>query len=227
MARGMDPMRFEGVRDALEALLNTYKSTDFRVIGEQTQAQGAEEVEDDLRSVEVYYSEGDFPKAAGSMPGPLTHEMTFKVDLTASAAAEGDVATLEAPGSTSGERAIALAGIKRARRQADRSLDVLWRHVCQILQAADSVNLEVDTDTWRLSSRWLGNYRKDEPISYGELVVITGSATFTCKIEEDTTGVIPVETASTEYDLNLEVTHDEEGVMDEEGLAGVANVPPA
>jgi len=220
----MAEMNFELVRDAIEDLLISKAGTDFRVISAQTRAQAAEEVKDNNRSVEVYYSQGDFPQGQGSLSGPMTHEVTFKIDLTASAAAKGDLATLENPAATPAEIAAALTGFKKARIEADRSLDELWRLVWQALMAASSIDLEMSR---KIASRWLTNYRKDTPITHGELVVLTGSADFTCKIEEETTGLIPVTPDPAEFDTELQVTHDPDGVIDDKGKAGVYVENPA
>ena len=222
----MAEMNFELIRDAIETLFLNYAAGEFRTIGAQTRAQSAEEVQDKNRSVEVYYSSGDFPKSRGSLSGPMMHEMTFKIDLAASKASEVDLATLENPVSTPEEKALALSALKEARRLADRSLDELWRLVWQILMAASSIDLEMEDK--KIGSRWLNNFRKDPPTNYGDLVVVTATADFTCNFEEETTGLIPTTPDPVEIDGTLQVTGDiDTGVMDETGKAGVLVENPA
>lgn len=206
----MSEMQFEIARDAIRELLVTTLAGQCRVIGGQNQAQAAEEIEDADRSVEVYYSRGEFPKNKGSLPGPCGHECTFQIDIQASKAATADLATISSDESSPAEIIAALAALTEAKELADESVDECWRLVWQTLMNAEQTEFGLDEGT--IASRWVEDFQKGPVNRYGDVVVATGRGMLTFKVSEDTSGVTPV--AGEEYNLDLEVTHDEEEMDD-------------
>jgi hypothetical protein len=193
-------MEFIAIRNALIALLGSNAAGQFRVVGFQQQAQGAKEVLDLGRSVQVFYSEGSFPKSGGSPSGPYQHEMTYRLELAVSKAAEGDIATIENPTSTPAQIATALAGMQDSAQLADESFDEMVELIYQIIMAADHIDIDLSDP---VGNRWLGSVKKNQPIPRGALVVLTGEMLFTCKMPEQVTGLAgtPGEIVSTEIEI--------------------------
>lgn len=203
-------MNFQTVRDALIDLLGSEESGRFRTIGYQKRAQSAEEVKDLNKTVQVFYSQGDFPKSGGNLSGPTKHDMTFSLDFTVSKSAKGPLSVLDNPASTAPELAVALSAFKDASDLADKSIDELFNNVYQVIMDARNIDLGMDRV---LGSRWITGFRKDQPVDRGELVVITASAQMTCTIDEQVSGEEPVvATGGVQVELSI---------ADEPPIAGV------
>jgi hypothetical protein len=179
-------MRFREVKEALKDLLAEQAEGRFKVIGYQRQSKSSDEVLNNDRLVQVYYSEGDFPKNAGKMKGPKTHDITIEIDMTASAKALVNVDILDSATATEQQKAAALAGLKEAAEQADIKIDELIDHVYQILMDARNEKLGF-TDN-EISSRWIGKIIKDTNLERGDLVVKTANMKYTCRVQETVSG---------------------------------------
>jgi len=134
-------MEFRRVRDSVRRLLAAQAAGKFRVLGMQKAGKGAAAVSGDNSLVEVYYSEGAFPKSGGALTGPTRHDLTFRIALTVSEAAAVDVATIEAEGATAEQIASAIVAMRESGALADLRLDALFERVYQILMDARNVDL--------------------------------------------------------------------------------------
>lgn len=185
-------MNFEILRDAFIDLLGDSAAGRYTVVGYQKQAQST----DPEKTVQVYYSSGDFPKSDGSQNGPMMHHISFELGLTVIQAAAGDLSTLNDSAATQSELATALATFQSAAYLADRNLDELARVLYQIIMDARNQDLGLPLtgypDIKKCASRWIESMRKDNPVDYGEYVVLTGAITVTCKIDEQVLGDTPV-----------------------------------
>jgi len=184
-------MVFRTIRDAVRVLLAQQSGGEYTVIGAQKRGKGADEVIDQSRLVEVYYSRGDFPKSGGGVTGPTKHDVTFRLDLTVAKAAQGDTATIENPVSTAPQIAAAIAGMKESDLLADDSMDELFDHVYQVLM--DARNMDLGLEKGILASRWVSQLEKNEPIKQGKVTIITGSMLLTCSTSEPVEGYIGIE----------------------------------
>jgi hypothetical protein len=211
-------MNFRKVKTALITLIGNAGSGLWRTIGFQQQGQRAEEILDARRSVQVFYSKGDFPKSGGSLSGPTLHDMTFRLELSVAKTAKGDIATINNPSATAPQLAAAIANFQESAALADESFDELVDLIYQTLMSAENIDLGMTSPELPPVDRWIGTVEKDQPLERGELVVLTGEMLFTCKIEEPVTGVAP--TASESIDTTVESYQDEEGDPDG-GKAGV------
>lgn len=196
-------MQFETVRDAIENTLNTDADSRYQVIGYQEQATSAEERV--TPTVAVYYSAGAFPKSGGSLAGPNTHNTTFRLEFTVTAASAGDLATLQDPEATESAYATALASFQSAARDADRLMDTLFSNVYGVIM--DARNETFGLAVGKVASRWLGKMEKDTPVPRGEVVTLTGSAQLTCTVEEIVLG--ETGTAGTIFDTNVDIDGDD------------------
>lgn len=181
-------MQFREVKEAIKNLLAQEAQSRFRVIGYPRQSKSSDEVLNNDRLVQVYYSEGDFPKNAGKMKGPKTHDIIIEIDMTASAKALVNVDILDSVTATEQQKALALAGLKEAAEQADIKIDELIDHVYQILMDARNEKLGF-TDN-EVSSRWISKIIKDVNLERGDLVVKTANMKYTCRVQEYVSGDI-------------------------------------
>ncbi len=178
-------MMFRTVKAAIIQLLGDEAAGLFSVIGYRGQSHAASEIKDKSRTVQVYYSEGQFPRNAGRMASGKIHDLTIDLDLSASAAAKGDVSALTSPDSTAQAKALALSELRSAADVADTSIDELIEAVYQIMMDARNIDLGLSGE---VASRWIETIRKDTALEHGDLVVKTASMKFTCRVCETVRG---------------------------------------
>jgi len=212
-------MNFRLIKASIVTMLGAAAAGQFRVIGYQEQGQGATEIKDLNRSVQVYYRSGDFPKSAGSIVGSVTHEMTFSLDLALSSPSNVDLTVMQNPASSPAALTAALAALQESTELADASFDEFADVVYNIVMNAENIDLGWTSE---VGSRWIGNINKDDPIERGALVVLTGQMNLTCKIDEQLSGETPVLGVAPVHDIELETYQtDSESTPDAEGKAGV------
>lgn len=180
-------MTFRTVKTAIQDLLTDNALGRFRVVGRQVMSKSADEIRDDLRLVQVYFSDGSFPKS-GRMHGAKTHDVTIEIDLSASASATGDLLILDNPDATAIQKAGAIAAIREASEIADTKIDELIDAVYNILMDARYEGLLLPVGT--ISSRWIDRIQKDTLIERGEFVVKTANMKYTCRVQEYVSGDI-------------------------------------
>lgn len=193
-------MKFRIAKLALLKLLGDAAGGRYRVIGYQKQSKSAHA---DHKLVQVYYSEGTFPKNAGRYHGEKAHDITLEIDLTVSAHADADIATLQSETATAVQRAAALAGVKFAAENADTELDELIDVIYQIVMDARNDGLGLDKGV--IASRWIDRIQKDTTIEHGGLVVKTASMKYTCRVSEDMPGDIGNEPTNVIIDSQIPV----------------------
>jgi hypothetical protein len=157
----------------------------YQVVGYQKQGTSAIETNANDRLVQVFYVSGSFPKSGASLQGPIRHEMTFRVQLTASRAASVDLSVLENPSSTDLQKSAALAAVTRAASLADDSFDELLSAVFGVI--LDNRDLDFGMDPPG-ASRWIQGFSKNPPNKVGGYVTITGSFDVQCNYFEALSG---------------------------------------
>jgi len=181
-------MNFRTIKSEIVTLLGAAAAGRFRTLGYPSDAMAASGVVNSDRSVQVYNKNGDFPRKSGSLSGPVMHTPTVTIELTASATARGDLSTLDDPGSTPSEFAVAIAAFKDATLAADDSLDELIEIVYQTIMDARNLDLgHADP----ISERWISSWEKTNPMQQGQYVSIVASMDLTYKIDEQLTGETP------------------------------------
>lgn len=178
-------MKFRSVKTAIQTLLADESEELFRVLGYVRQTENANEFKNNERLVHVYYSQGDFPKS-GRKHGPKTHDLTINIDLTASAAAKGDLTVIESTTATAAQKAAAIAAIKDASEVADTAIDEIIEYVYSVLM--DARNQDLGFEIGYISNPWIDGIQKDTLLQRGDLVVKTASMKFTCRVQEDVPG---------------------------------------
>ena len=208
-------MVFRAIKAALiNNILGPAEAGRFKTVGFQRQVKSAEETLDNSRLVQVYYSSGNFPKSSGRLNGPVQHDISFSVDLTVSAAAAGDLATINNISSTPVQVAAALLAFQEAAGRADDLLDDLFDIVYQILMDARNQDLGLPSGT--VANRWVDQLNKDDPVPSGEYVILTGNMRLTCRAAEEVPGDIGVVGDKT-FDFNIELENDD---VQKSGKAG-------
>jgi len=175
-------MAFRTLKDSVISLLGTAAASRFRVVGYKQRATSAEENADALRTVQVFYSGGQFPKNSGGSMGPIAHDVTLKMELIVAAAASGDLAALASPDSSAAEFAAALESFQESAECADIAIDELADIVYQIIMDGRNINLGLTTGD--VSNRWIAGIEKNAPNAKGEYVVMSASMDLTCRVSE-------------------------------------------
>jgi hypothetical protein len=180
-------MNFRVVTQALIDTLGASAAGKFIVIGYRKQVKDAEETRNNKRSVQVFYSDGNFPKSKGRQIGATQHLPEFTIELSVSTAARGNLAAIENPGATTQQIADAMSSFQDASYLAGVAFDELLEMIYQILMDARTFDLGLPKGV--MSSRWVESMHKDGAQSTGSLVVQTGRIVYTCQTAEDVVGV--------------------------------------
>lgn len=209
-------MKFEELRDSIITLLETYSTGRFRVIKGQVEDIPADQLTGTNRVVQIFYGGGDFPKNK-STKVDLQHDFQYTLQLYISAPCKGDKAVIESDTATSGEKAAALLAITGSQVVADIATDELIRMIVQILMSPTNEQLGMpmldsngDPVTGytqglkQVSSRWVSNIRKSQPLDRGNLVLIPATMTLSGILNETVTGLTPVSPDTNTFDIEHE-----------------------
>lgn len=205
-------MMFRTAKAALQALLAGYASTGgYRVMGYKADALDASDLSGARRLVQVYASEGDFPKGNSAFNGPSRHEPVYAIELMTSKAAEVDLTVLENESATAVELAAAIAASQEATALADDDLDEFIDVVFNLLMDNRNMNLDMDTASYRITDRWIPKWKKSAPMQRGQLVTIHARLDFTCRMVEEFLGLTPVSAEEGAVKTELQIATDEDG----------------
>ena len=187
-------MQFEKIRDSLISHLGSKQGTNWKTIGYPEKDQSAEE-NNTLRTVQVYYNTGEFPKGGSSLVGPVRHNMSFSIMLTIAVASVGDVEALNAAEDATAYAA-ALATFSASEDLADKEIDEFMRTIYQVVMSADFQNLGLDSTQPRVSNRWIASFKKELPKRHGNFTTSRSLLT----LEAQTPEYIPGQSVETEYE---------------------------
>lgn len=196
-------MEFRNIKTRIVEILGDAANGRFKVVGYKRQTKSADEIINNDRMVQVYFSDGSFPKGAGRMHSEKTHDLTIDIDMSASAAARGNVSVLDDPASTAEMKAAALLAVREAAEIADTKIDELIEYVYQILMDARNIDLKFEKGV--VNSRWIDRIQKDTVIERGDLVVKTANMKYTCRATETVLGDIGNEPETVIIDSSLKV----------------------
>jgi hypothetical protein len=197
---------FETLKANIQAILVAYADGRFRVVGHAGQSRSASEVKDYSRSVQVYFSLGRFDRDRNpSNIGPYEHDVTFKLELTVSAATKVNLLVLNDANATEGQVSTALADFQEASYLADQSIDELYGIVWDILM--DARNYDLGFPKGYVTNRWIPQFTKDDPLNRGWLVTLTGAAELNVRVIEDSPGDTPEECSV--IDVTVDVDGDD------------------
>ena len=191
-------MLFQTVKNAIQDILVANANGRYRVIGRQLQSRDAENVKDSNRLVQVYYDSGNIEMSNGRN-GRKNHKMKFMIDLSASAAAKGDLTLLET--GTPAQKANALASLREASEVADDLIDELIDIIFNILFDARYDDLNFDKGS--LGLRWIDSIKKDTLLDSGEFVVKTANISLSVNGPEVITGDIGNTPATVTIDSSI------------------------
>jgi hypothetical protein len=187
LAQLNNPMMFETLRDSVTALFQANEQGLYVTIDKQEQVRAAEEFKGTLRTIQVFVQTID--------PEDITrpqfeNNVTFGLFLRVAEPSTGDVATLENPLSTPAEKQAALLAADPGSDNANKSWDELLRIATRIIMSP--LNEDLGLPEFTVSNRVLKTARKDQPLDYGNLIVLTGSAFISANVTEIMDGVTPV-----------------------------------
>lgn len=186
----LDPMKFEQLRDNIIALLVANQATYFRTVLGQKQRTDAEEVKKYLRTVQVFNESGEYDdRSSGKQT--KEHNCEYRIEYKLSRAAEADLTVLDDESATPDQLQAALSAADEATALADKGMDELRRMVSQILldpknraMGFDDTPSETGKINYTVSRPQLTNYRKNQPLRVGGLVLLTASETFKATVTE-------------------------------------------
>jgi len=190
-------MNFRLVKNAIKTILSDAAIGRYIVVGNQKQKKSAEEFTGNNRLVEVFFKTENFDKGRGRLNGPVNGDVTIAMELTVSAPAEADLATINDPGSTAVEVQAALLGIKESSEAADDSMDELFDIVYQIIM--DAKNVELGLPDGVVANRWISSINKDTPNPSGGLITLSGFLDFSCRVDETVDGDVGVDFVQTDF----------------------------
>lgn len=199
-------MNFRIIKDSIiNNVLYPASAGKFVVVGSQKQSKNAKETLDIKRTVQVYYSASDFPKGKGRLNGPVQNNLTYRVELTVSSAAKGDLSLINDSGSTSVQVAAAIAAFEEASDLCDASFDELVEEVYQVIMSGLNIDLGLPKGT--ISDRWIERIQKDSINERGGYVTLTGAMNLTCNTAEQVPG--DTGTAATIFDNTIDIEGDD------------------
>ena len=206
-------MKFEELRDSIESLLIANQTGRYQVILGQKQAFSADEFKGILRTIQIYYSSGEYDRGRSSKQ-KIEHDCNFTLNYYVSSPAKADISVLNPDsGSTASAKQAAMANIQTAFRLCDGLMDEFRRMITQILMdpANDQLGMQLIGDSSlkrQVSNVWLSNFRKDQPINRGNNVDLTATETLNCRIKELTPGV----TATAGVQPIIDITNNEQPI---------------
>ena len=192
-----DQMEFENLRDSISTLLLANQGSYFRTVDSQNQSKTADEVKGTLRTVQVFFQEGDAEKYDKTQ---FEHDITFGLYFTVAEPATADKETLDDPTATAGQKQAALLASMPGSDNADRSMDELYRMVVLILK--DPVNEDLGLAKYKVSNPRIRNFRKDQPADHGNLILLTASARLTATVTEIMIGGQATEAVQPAFDID-------------------------
>lgn len=201
-------MNFQIVLDAIvNKILGPAERQRYRTIGFQDQKRAAEEVLDCLRTVQVFYEGGNFPKSGGRRTGPTQHDCIFAIDLTASRPIKVDLATIKSGSSTTNQKIRAMLAMKSASDLAEKSVNDLADIVYNILMDARNVDFKLPSDT--VANRWIERIEKKNLSDQGEYVIAGASMKLSLRVPEQPPGDkgIPIESGG--FDNTVDIDNDD------------------
>jgi hypothetical protein len=201
-------MLFRVLKKNLTTILGRAAGGRFKVFGYQQQSISADEVSGDNRRVQVFYGAGEFSKGKASLNGPVQHEIDFRVELTVSAAAKGNLAVINNPVSTEQQIQAALASVYTAASRADESMDELIEIVYQILMDGRNIDIGMIGLPVAVSDRWVSSIAKGDTVPQGEYVILTANIGFKCQAKEEVPGDIGQEVSQAYFENVVDLDGD-------------------
>lgn len=199
-------MNFRLVIDSLvNNILGPAEKGRFRVIGYQDQKRAAEEVFDCLRTVQVFYDNGNFSKSGGARTGPGQHDITIAIDLTVSQAVKADLKTID--NGTTTEKILALVDMQNAAELAEKSTNELIDIIYNILM--DGRNVDLGLAEGIIANRWIDRIEKKDVSGQGEYVVLGAVVNLSCRVEETPSGDEGTIIDSPVYDNTIDIDNDD------------------
>ncbi len=183
-------MAFRTIKNAIvNDVLGPVENGRYQTVGYQKRGKSADEIKENLRSVEIYYASGSFDQRIN---GPTQHKMLFNLDLSVSSASKADLNVINNPASMPDQIKAALDEMLLAASQADELLDELIDIIYQIIMDGNNLELQLDENGSGLiiADRFIKTVNKSQPSPRGGLVVITAKMILNCTVTEEVPGDI-------------------------------------
>jgi hypothetical protein len=190
----------ELLKDQIVSLLGNASNDHFVVIGYKQKAQSSEETKDDYRSVQIFLSEGEFPK--NKKNGPYHHDLDIRLDITASNSSKADLSTLEDPLSSDSKKITALNAIQNSSDLAAKSAMECLGYVFSILSSSEYDDFGFGNT---VSNKKIKGWKNHGPLKYGKFTTVTISLFVSVSVEEDILGLIPIVSEDPVYNNTIDI----------------------
>lgn len=167
---------FVSAKKALQEFLSNNSNGEYYVVGHSLQKKNAQEIERrGSKMVQVYITGVSPDRFVSSVNSETTVRCTATVRMTVTASVEMDLAVIEDPQSTPAQRASSLADSYDAAAKADDEMDELFGQMFDLVLGADGEYFGSGAENpYEIADRWGDDFRKEEAIKGGSLVVING-----------------------------------------------------
>lgn len=208
-------MNFRIIKDALITILEAQSAGNFQTRKSQKKTTGATESLIKPR-VTFYYQSGNFPKSSNSTGSDRIHEPTYKCEIQIVSPHKIDLNIINNPTATPIQVSTALTNMADASDVADDLLDETFDNVYQILMNSENIDLGLDVES--NTDLWIESFQKDNPVSQGEFLILTGSFNLMCRVNETVLGEIGI--SGTDFNNNINLDGDPNNNMGTSGNLG-------
>lgn len=195
-------MNFITVYGAIVDLLGDEAAGRYRVCGYKNEPEDALLIKDTSACVSVFVGDVEIPENKSSSAGPFHWNCTYNIELAITTKATADLAVLEDPDATQGQRATAIASIQTAKALGEQAINNLIATVYQVLMSA--TNLDLGLEIGVFSNRWIAKIDKDEPNNMADMVVSKANMHLTLSVEEEVTGLLGEDLEDVDVTINLD-----------------------
>lgn len=180
------------VRDSIVKILGDSSAGNFNVIGYKEISIDESELTVPLVTVQIDRS--DFDNGSSGILGPYKNDAKCIITIIGSAASDIDLSVIEDPSATVEQKQVAIAAMKSAEENAQKLIEYAIHDIFNIINGVD--NFDLGQDDGIIKSRSLSGFKVNDKMVSGELVTVFAEMYLDFTVNEDVTGVTPVQADS-------------------------------
>jgi hypothetical protein len=191
-------------------------------------------MKNDKRIIQLFYQDGNYPEKSSTKVS-LQHHCNFTLNYYVASPALADLSVLDSDSATPAQKTAALINTVKSFGRADKAMDEFRRMITQIImdpaneqlgmpeldKSGDPVANDNIPGRKQVSSRWLSNFSKSQPLDKGNLTTITASERLFSIVDETLLGVTATAPASDTYDIEHEFNTQSDPDDADPAIAGV------
>ena len=180
------------VRDSIVKILGDSSAGNFNVIGYKEISIDESELTVPLVTVQIDRS--DFDNGSSGILGPYKNDAKCIITIIGSAASDIDLSVIEDPSATVEQKQAAIAAMKSAEENAQKLIEYAIHDIFNIINGVD--NFDLGQDDGVIKSRSLSGFKVNDKMVSGELVTVFAEMYLDFTVNEDVTGVTPIQADS-------------------------------